>query len=93
MTGASRIQIPEEFRQLVRCADFARDLEPGGDEIGGMIGGLTERQREAVKAFLTDLLARNPTEEELEKIWTRSSNTANAVSGARHFFTELRDRL
>ncbi|CCB65610.1 MULTISPECIES: hypothetical protein [unclassified Hyphomicrobium] len=88
------MEVPEEFKRLTQCFWQGSDLEAKDEEdwIARSLHLCGEREQAVVKAFLADVLARNPSVTELKKIW-QSGSPGYGVHDehVRDFFQKIHD--
>ncbi len=89
--------IPDEFRYMVMCIHQDIDREASNEEelITVLLEFLNADRKAAVRSFLTDLLSRNPSGEELQEMW-HDCEPDWGIGGdenLRHFLATIRDRL
>ncbi len=79
--------VPKEFHRLVECFYQGSDEEVSTIEewIVFALEYLNKQQRAVVKNFLQELLAQNPTDAELQRIWNDA--------GPDYFFYDIRGVL
>ncbi|MBS0269999.1 MAG: hypothetical protein JSS54_13615 [Proteobacteria bacterium] len=88
------MDVPEEFKRLTQCfwQGSERESKDEDDWIARSLRLCGEREQAIVKAFLADLLARNPSVAELKKIW-QSGGPSYGIHDehAFKFFEKIRD--
>ena len=89
--------IPDDFRYMVMCFHQDIDREASNEEelITVLLEFLNADRKVAVRSFLTDLLSRNPSGGELQKMWQDCEPDWGIRDDQmlRRFLGMIRDRL
>jgi hypothetical protein len=88
------MDVPEDFKRLTQCFWQGSELEAKDidDWISRALRLCGEEDQVVIKAFLADLLARNPSVTELKKIWQSGSPSYSAHDEhVRDFFQKIHD--
>jgi len=88
------MDVPEEFKRLTQCFWQGSDLEAKDEDdwIARALRLCGKKEQVVIKAFLTDLLDRDPSIEDLKTIWQSGSPSYSAHD--EHvfaFFQKIRD--
>jgi hypothetical protein len=88
------MDVPEEFKRLTQCFWQGSDREARDEDdwIARSLKLCGEQQQVIIKTFLTDLLARNPSVPELQKVW-QSGGPSYGIHDEHvlSFFRKMRD--
>jgi hypothetical protein len=88
--------VPEAFAEMTLRFHQDIELHASTEEevVAFMVAGLDAEQKATVRAFLDELLARNPTGPELQQVWREGdSDWFFPDEGLRRFLGMIRDRL
>jgi hypothetical protein len=94
------LQPPAEFYRFAKMfgADGFEGVNDQGEAIRRTLRSLNDQARRVLKQFLTDLLDKNPSEPELQKLWNATNHFyyivgKNGNDGVRTFLGTVRDQI
>lgn len=94
------LQPPTEFYRFAGMfgADGFEGVNDQVEAIQHTLGSLNDQARRVLKQFLTELLDKNPSEPELQKLWSDANHfyyivSRNGNDGVRTFLGTVRDQI